>query len=286
MTIAYLKLTRFPLVFTAAADSAVGAALSGCDLLHSGAWIPAVICSSLLYAAGMVLNDLVDIERDRTIHPERPLPSGRVGIRTAYNFAGILFVLALAVSGLGGLATVAWTGGIAGLIHAYNLALKRNAAAGSAGMALIRGANLGLGAVVAGASSGDVILPWAPMAILAGYVFFLTLWSTREEKPGRGREALAAAGAGMILVPLAGLALPRPMGWPLVAAPLWILPWVLRALVRPDANRLMQAVRWGVLGIIPLDASFLAAQGRWMEAAAVAGLLIPALALLPLFRKL
>ena len=48
----------------------------------------------------------------------------------------------------------------------------------------------------------------------------------------------------------------------------------------------MSKVRWGVLGIIPLDASFLAVQGRWKEAGAVAALVIPALALLPAFRKL
>ena len=35
--------------------------------------------SCLLYAAGMLWNDVADAERDRELHPQRPLPSGRIG---------------------------------------------------------------------------------------------------------------------------------------------------------------------------------------------------------------
>ena len=34
--------------------------------------------SALLYSAGMVLNDVFDVELDRQEQPYRPLPSGRI----------------------------------------------------------------------------------------------------------------------------------------------------------------------------------------------------------------
>jgi len=283
---ALLKLTRFPLVFTAAADSAVGAALSGCDLLHSGAWIPAAVSSSFLYAAGMVLNDVVDLDRDRTLHADRPLPSGRVSSESAARFAMILFGLAAASAFVSGGPTLVWAAAMAALIAGYDGAFKQRAVAGSLAMAAVRGANLGLGAVAMGADPRTAAFPWIPIAILAAYVFLLTMWSTREDRAGGGRGFLALLGAGLVAVPLAGAMKPVPGRWAAAAASIWILPWIALALLRPVPSRLMRVVRWGVLGIIPLDASFLAAQGRWTEAAAVAALIVPALALLPVFRRL
>src|SRR6185295_15064322 len=173
--------------------------------------------------------------------------------------------------------------GMAALVAGYDCVFKHITWAGAAAMAAIRGANLGLGAVVAGADPRTQAFPWGPVGILAAFVFALTLWSTREERPHEGRGLLLFLGAGMALLPLSGMLMEGRYAWALAAASIWVLPWVLRAVIRPDRTRIMQAVRWGVLGIIPLDASFLAAQGRWTEAAGVAGLLIPALALLPVF---
>jgi len=280
------KLTRFPLVFTAVADSAVGAALVGVNLFTCAHWVPALASSAFLYAGGMVLNDLCDIERDRTLHPERPLPSGRVSVKSAGVFALVLFALAIASAGLAGSLAVAWALGIVALIAVYDRLLKRWAAPGSLAMAAVRGTNLGLGAVAGGIGPGMADFPWIPISILAAYVFILTLWSTREDIHGGSRGLLGLLGGGLIVVPLAGAVTPLPARWAAGAASVWIWPWIVRALSRPEPARLMQVVRWGVLGIIPLDASFLAARGRWAEAAVVAGLLVPALALLPVFRKL
>jgi hypothetical protein len=175
--------------------------------------------------------------------------------------------------------TFVWAAALAGLIAAYDGVFKAHAVAGSVAMAVVRGGNLGLGAVAAGSDPRTGGFPWVAVAILAGYVFVLTMWSTREERSG-GRGALALLGLGLVAVPLAGAR------WASAAASAWILPWVARAVARPEPARLMQVVRWGVLGIILLDASFLAARDRWIEAGAVAALMVPALSLLPLFRRL
>lgn len=282
--IAFLKLTRFPLVFTAAADSAVGAALAGVPLLESARWVPAVLASCFLYAAGMVLNDVVDLDRDRTLHPERPLPSGRVSQEAAVRFTFLLFGLAIVAALVSGGPALVWTAAMCVLIAAYNAAFKRNAVAGSLAMAVVRGANLGLGAVAAGGDPRLSSFPWIPIVILAGYVFVLTLWSTREDDPKGNRGLLAVLGVGMLAVPLAGAGVQ--VRWPAALPSLWIFPWIVRAMLRPERARLMQVVRWGVLGIILLDASFLAVRARWIEAGAVAALIVPALVLLPVFRKL
>jgi len=53
------------------------------------------LTASLLLAGTMVLNDIQDIHIDRVNNPERPLASGRVGIRSAYAFSIILSGLAI-----------------------------------------------------------------------------------------------------------------------------------------------------------------------------------------------
>ena len=55
-----------------------------------------LLASSLLYIAGVVLNDVFDLEIDRQERPERPLPSGRISLagarRLGWNllFSGVL----------------------------------------------------------------------------------------------------------------------------------------------------------------------------------------------------
>src|ERR1700728_1157585 len=94
------------LVFTALADS-------GCALMlwakqqvimkHGTLWqqfVPAQ-CFSLamvsigLYGFGMSLNDIIDWRRDRQMSPNRPLPSGRIGLGTAHVVCALLAMLAL-----------------------------------------------------------------------------------------------------------------------------------------------------------------------------------------------
>ncbi len=91
----YLELLRLPNVFTAIADVATGfffiqAGWAFSDdpqpsLLPIGVWTVALLAaaSALLYWAGMVLNDVFDIELDRQEQPYRPLPSGRIPLSSA-----------------------------------------------------------------------------------------------------------------------------------------------------------------------------------------------------------
>ena len=102
----YAALLRLPNLFTAVADVAMGF-----FFVQSGGlrWqmqpadaitlllLAAVSC--LLYAAGVVLNDVFDVETDRLQRPDRPIPSGRVTLATASRLGWSL--LALGVAGAG-----------------------------------------------------------------------------------------------------------------------------------------------------------------------------------------
>ncbi len=78
---AYLELLRPPNVTTAVGDVLAGFAVAGLGR----PWIlPWLLASTMcLYAGGVVLNDVFDLEIDRVERPERPIPSGRVSRQRA-----------------------------------------------------------------------------------------------------------------------------------------------------------------------------------------------------------
>src|SRR5438128_2462814 len=77
---------RLPAVFTAIADVMMG------YLVTQGGfqppWVVALLiaASSLIYLAGMVLNDVHDVDVDAIERPQRPIPSGRVSLVSAKRF--------------------------------------------------------------------------------------------------------------------------------------------------------------------------------------------------------
>ncbi len=75
-------------------------------IIASGAewqWTPALcwllLGASLIYSAGMILNDACDVAWDRDHRPERPIPSGRIGLKTVWfiSLAGLAIGYALLV---------------------------------------------------------------------------------------------------------------------------------------------------------------------------------------------
>ena len=81
--LSYLRLLRIPNVFTAIADIAMGFLFVTHSLVPAGGFFLLVVATCGLYLAGMVLNDVFDVEVDRVERPERPVPSGEVSLPTA-----------------------------------------------------------------------------------------------------------------------------------------------------------------------------------------------------------
>lgn len=213
MTRDLLLFLRAPLAATAVMNLCLGLALArpAGELAprYWGAIALLALASACLLWAGMGLNDLFDLERDRALHPQRPLPSGRLPLGLA-RLAGWGF-LAAGV-GLEGLASYVAVGsplwGLVGAtcvaicILSYDGWLKRWRIPGALAMGSCRASNALAGAYALGW--------WSPVegwtealplyaAILGGYVAALTFLSTYEEETARpapltlGYTALAAA---------------------------------------------------------------------------------------------
>src|SRR5688572_28796918 len=93
----YLKLFRFPLVFTAIADSAAGYLIATPpSILAPLVMILLAVCSGGLYFFGMALNDIADRDKDKVNAPNRVLPSGRLTLQSAKRAAGAALGVSLA----------------------------------------------------------------------------------------------------------------------------------------------------------------------------------------------
>lgn len=77
-----------------------------------------------LFAFGTVLNDMLDLRRDRALHPDRPLPTGTVSMETAVALlAGTMITAVLGATAFG-VPAVLLTLGLQGAIVAFNAAAK------------------------------------------------------------------------------------------------------------------------------------------------------------------
>ena len=139
------ELVRLPNLFTAMADVAMGFLFVQprfgrklwmhieTMLTPLGMWVLGLLvaASSLLYAAGVVLNDVFDVERDRDERPERPLPSGRISLRAARWLGWELLLLGTVAAGCASACSSACRGRpsvavlLAGCIVLYDAVLKR-----------------------------------------------------------------------------------------------------------------------------------------------------------------
>jgi 4-hydroxybenzoate polyprenyltransferase len=191
----WFRLLRLPNLLTVPGDPVAGTLLAAAavsrvpDALAMAAAAGASLC---LYAFGLILNDLMDIETDRAERPDRPLPSGEITVPQARMAA-----IAMALSGL----NLALTAGrlalyaaavLAALIILYNGGTKRIPVAGVLTMGLCRGTSLVLGALTLGmpASAGQ----WLPVLLAAAgltlYVAAFSALAAREMEAEKPQGAL------------------------------------------------------------------------------------------------
>jgi 4-hydroxybenzoate polyprenyltransferase len=290
--IAYLKLFRFPLVFTAVADSAAGYLLVCGPRPDPLTLALLAVASGGLYCFGMAMNDIADRERDKALYPNRVLPSGRLSVRNAVT-ASVLVLLAsagatVAALGLSYEKLRIW------LLMTFAIGVYNFAGKWSVLMGAIRAFNFLLGALAV--LSSDEIGQRSAPAYLAGALFFyvaaLTFVSTLEDRT-RSAPRLVVGTAFMVVAAATPALLgtlsrlghaSSPAGW-YGAAPL--IAWIIyRAYLADERKGIMLLVRDGVAGIILLDASMLLGSGLVLQGAAVAALLVPAFLLVALFKRL
>ena len=286
----YLQLVRLPNVFTAAADSLAGWLLVQGSFAEPERWSPLVLASMAIYAAGIALNDLFDVELDRAERPGRPLPSGAVTTRFAAGLAVILLGLGLALAAISGArASLLVAAALGGCVVAYDATLRRTPL-GPAVMGACRGLNVLLGMSQAPRLGGPTA--WLVAASLALFVAGLTWISRSETAAGRSRGVAGGMAVqdlallGLLAAALAPRSFPRPDSARAIVPVEGLLVLALVALVvnladgravrEPTPATVQRAVKTGVLSLVWLNVGVVAAVRGPGPAAAVAALWMPA----------
>lgn len=211
-------------------------------------WV--LLASVLTYAAGMLWNDLLDCERDRRLHPRRPLPSGRIALPAAL-VAGILLVLGALLAGLQlGFRGFCAIGIVLTLGFLYNAFAKHIPVLGSLVMGLTRAAHalfvlLMLGEEVfdrlvlglSGHGLRDELAPgvWPLYPLLLMSWIMGTTWISELETRGGRRFELLLAG-GLLALPL--LAVP---------VQLFSAHWLITSLEEQALLKALIGVLWTLL---------------------------------------
>jgi 4-hydroxybenzoate polyprenyltransferase len=293
---AYLELVRAPNIFTAMADVVMGFLFANPFMTSDQSLILAVLvgASSCLYAAGVALNDVFDVEIDSRERPERPIPSGRIPLATAKRLGLGLLVVGVALAGAAaGLAASPRTA-VMGLLLAscivfYDRILKRTPL-GPVGMGTCRFLNVLLG-------MSACVLPWGPGHWLAAaaigiYIAGVT-WLARGETGTESRLQLTLA----TLVILAGIAvlfvLPHwvenrvplldlePYRWNLLIGVLGAFTGLrcFQTVAEPEPDVIQAVVKHCILSLVILDAAICYVVWSIPGAIAVFLFLIPTLIL-------
>lgn len=302
----YLRLLRLPNVFTAMADVAMGFLFVHGSFEPRWVLVCLLIASSALYSAGMVLNDLYDVEVDRQERPRRPLPSGRIPIPVARNLGYGLLVLGLAMGWLAGWIqppdwAMPWRAGVVAMLIAasvllYDRLLKATPV-GPLAMGMCRFWNVLLGMSAAGPAGveggvlGFTAPQWLAAAGIGTYITGVT-WFSRTEARRSNRGMLAAAAGVMIVgfVLLANLARVAPVPLhPVLTRPAWVLLLALlavpilrraaTAVADPIPARVQGAVKLCILSLILIDAAVSLLSAPFACALAIVLLLAPSLLL-------
>lgn len=304
----WVQLVRFPNVFSLIANCAAAAIIAVGSLSKLNTVIPLFFASALAYWAGMIFNDVNDIEEDRKHRPDRPLAAGKISpavanhVATAMLMLGLLVLSIVVVLAKGDSEWMVYSLGCYCLlwlsIRLYNSKLKATLL-GPLLMGLCRALNI----LVVGYAmlsiywekefSTVVEFPdtMVAYAVAMGvYICGITVYASREEQSSnQGSLALG------IILELAGLVvigcLPmwtagRPVSWyfPTTSAypvlvgliGLTILNRGIQGVVHPVPRKVQLAVKHAILSIIMIDAAVvLVFAGQWYGIGVVL-LLLPA----------
>jgi geranylgeranylglycerol-phosphate geranylgeranyltransferase len=210
-----------------------GAMMAAEGKLPQGMCIIAAIVGGLLNAASNALNQITDLDIDRVNKPERPIPSGRMSIRTAAAIAALLYIICLVVSYIAvgpGFFLVIVIGAIFSLAYSIPpIRTKNNPILANPTMAIPRGILLILAGYVAQleltrelTTFGEhTALLWNATPWAAGIIMFLFLLGAASTKDFADIEGDEAHGARTIPVVL-GV---KRAAW--FMAPFFVIPYLL-----------------------------------------------------------
>lgn len=273
-----LRLGRISNLPTVTSNVLAAVALSGAA---AGWHAIAIVCAglSLMYLAGMFLNDAFDRTIDAVERPDRPIPAGHVTAAEVFaaGFAllafGVLAVSGLAVATNAGWEPVASVCGLAALIVFYDIHHKRNPIAPVV-MGLCRVGVYTTAALATGASLCPALL--VGCGALLAYLIGLT-YVARQENLLELKSVwpMLFLGVPFVIAP--------PHGHGPFAFAIWIffLAWTLRCLKLAITRQIRPAVTGLIAGISLLDALFVVRTDQL----AMAGVAVGAFVLTTVFQR-
>jgi 4-hydroxybenzoate polyprenyltransferase len=297
-------------VFTVIADVSAAFLLVARGPQPLGRWICVVLAAIALYWAGMILNDVFDIDEDRQQRPKRPIPAGLISLSHATTagwsllFVGVLLAMISGFVPGDGVASTwlpaAVATGLAVMIVAYDGPLKSTNAAPAA-MGACRFLSFLLGAAPLLSISADgPLFPRYVLGIAFGfgvYIMGVTTMARQEATGGRAdllRIGAVIAAMGAMCLALAPRLAERPMGWhvsTLEVFPLMVgmisFPVIVRAFRAarsPSPANIQTTIRVAILTIIPLAACFAVLGAGTLWGLAVFSLVVPSMVLAVRFR--
>lgn len=265
----YLRLMRPANILTAITDIIAGAAIVGFfehglnDLQSILQLLCLIVATIGLYGGGVVFNDVFDAKLDKVERPERPIPSGVISITEASVLGGYLLVVGIFAA----FTVSSFSGWIAVLTAAsalvYNKWAKHHPVEGPLLMGLCRGLNLSLGMSVYLVSlQGDFL--WWIAVVPIGYIAAVTMISRDEVHGGTKRPLIRAAIMYACVIAVIGFF--SYMTGQITTVPFFLafFAWLiykplLRAMKTPTGPNIGKSVKWGVLGLIAMNAAWTAA---------------------------
>lgn len=201
----WLQLLRAPNLFTVPGDPLAGYLLATGGMFDLRA-VGVMLASLFAYSAGLLLNDLADLEEDRRERPKRPLPSGAAQPQTVWVVTGVLALASLAVCLLCGKPTLMVGVLLLGVVATYNLRSKKIAGLGPLNMGLCRGLSLLLGASAGLSDQASASVPMAVLVAAVTLTIYIALVTNlarieTEAQPPRGPRVLPFVGLIGAIVP-------------------------------------------------------------------------------------
>ena len=140
----------------------VGALVAGALVVPSFNLLLGMLVVFLVSGAGMIINDIFDIEIDRVNKPERPLPSGRITKKKAWAYSILLFIIGNVIAYNIGMNALIVSVFASLLLIAYAAKLKKVLLVGHLGVSLLVAFTFIFGGVITGN-----VMPSLSLAILA-----------------------------------------------------------------------------------------------------------------------
>lgn len=254
-------------IVTAVADILAGVAVSGFLGFEVSSYLDCLLpvaCMCLatigLYGGGVVFNDVMDAELDKTERPERPIPSGVISLTEAIVLGSYLLLVGVLAAFTVGRIAGYFALGVTASALIYNKWGKHRSW-GPVNMGLCRGLNLLMGiSMVANALDKYWWLGILPVI----YIAAVTAISRGEVHGGNKRTLRISAfcyaivyGTILVLAALNGQLL-QTLPFIVLFALMINMP-LMKAMKEPSGPNIGKAVKGGIIALIAMNAAWAAA---------------------------